>query len=87
MKLKDFSKHKSSLRQTTLCFLTKDKKVLLAMKKRGFGNGRWNGVGGKLNAGETIRQAAIREAKEEIGVTVWQMEKVAVLDFYFRKFT
>jgi hypothetical protein len=34
-------------KQATLLFLIKDQKILLAMKKRGFGKGRWNGVGGK----------------------------------------
>jgi hypothetical protein len=31
----------------TLLFLQKDDELLLAMKKRGFGAGRWNGVGGR----------------------------------------
>jgi 8-oxo-dGTP diphosphatase/2-hydroxy-dATP diphosphatase len=33
--------------------------VLLGMKKRGFGEGKWNGFGGKLDLGETIEQAAL----------------------------
>ena len=44
-------------------FAKKKDKVLLAMKKRGFGAGKWNGVGGKVKDGETIKQAAIRERK------------------------
>jgi hypothetical protein len=41
--------------------LIRDKcRVLLGMKKRGFGAGRWNGFGGKVEAGETIVQGAIR---------------------------
>lgn len=39
------------------------------MKKRGFGAGRWNGVGGKVEIGESIESAMIRESQEEIGVT------------------
>ncbi len=35
-----------------LCFLVKDKRVLLGMKKRGFGVGMWNGIGGKIAKGE-----------------------------------
>lgn len=42
--------------------------VLLGLKKRGFGTGKWNGFGGKVEPGETIRQAAIREMKEEAGI-------------------
>ena len=38
------------LRQATICLLRKNDEVLLAMKKRGFGVGKWNGVGGKVKA-------------------------------------
>jgi 8-oxo-dGTP pyrophosphatase MutT (NUDIX family) len=58
--------------------------LCLAMKKRGFGLGRWNGVGGKVADGENIEQATKREAKEEIGVDVGVMEKVAEIKFYFK---
>ncbi len=71
------------LRQATLCFLIKDDQVLLAMKKRGFGAGRWNGVGGKPDGVETIIETAIRETREEIEVMPKEMELVAILDFYF----
>ncbi len=72
-----------NLRQTTLLFLTKDDEILLAMKKRGFGAERWNGVGGKPDQNETIEQAAIRECNEEINVTPLALKQVATLDFYF----
>lgn len=71
------------LRQTTLCLLVRNDEILLAMKKRGFGEGHWNGVGGKLNPGEGIEEAAIRETKEEIGVTAKSLQHVADLHFYF----
>jgi ADP-ribose pyrophosphatase YjhB (NUDIX family) len=74
---------KKPLRKVTLLFLVKDKKILLAMKKRGFGKGRWNGVGGKQNEGEKIEETAVREAREEIGVEPKEFKKVAVLNFYF----
>jgi mutator protein MutT len=66
----------------TLLFPIKDGEILLAMKKRGFGAGRWNGVGGKLDEGETIEQALVRESQEEIGITPTKYTKVAELDFY-----
>jgi len=65
----------------TLLFLRRDNEVLLAMKKRGFGVNRWNGVGGKTEPGETIEQALIRESQEEIGVTPTVFEKVADIHF------
>ncbi|HTH92941.1 MAG TPA: 8-oxo-dGTP diphosphatase [Candidatus Paceibacterota bacterium] len=71
--------------QTTLCFLIDDQKILLAMKKRGFGTGKWNGVGGKVIAPETLEEAIIRETEEEIGVSIdsSDLQKVAVLSFHF----
>jgi 8-oxo-dGTP diphosphatase / 2-hydroxy-dATP diphosphatase len=39
------------------------------MKKRGFGQGRWNGFGGKLQGEETLLEAARRELIEEAGIT------------------
>jgi 8-oxo-dGTP pyrophosphatase MutT (NUDIX family) len=41
----------------TLCFIRDNNKLLLALKKRGFGPGKWNGYGGKIEEGETIEQA------------------------------
>jgi len=59
------------MRQTTLCLLLKENKILFAMKKRGFGVGRWNGAGGKFDperGDKHILDAAVRETEEEIGV-------------------
>ncbi len=69
-------------RHVTLLFLRREGEILLAMKKRGLGTGKWNGVGGKLEPGETAEQAAIRECEEEIGVTPHKLRKVAEIDFY-----
>lgn len=44
----------------TLVMVVQPGRVLLGMKKRGFGAGRWNGFGGKVQAGETIEDAARR---------------------------
>lgn len=67
--------------QVTLVYLIKDNQILLAMKKRGFGEGRFNGVGGKVEPGETLEQAAIRETKEEIDVDIIDFEKMADIVF------
>jgi len=78
------------MQQATLVFLIKREKsgkiakILLAMKKRGFGKGRWNGVGGKPETSETIQQCAKREAREEIGVTVGKLQKIGMIRFRFK---
>lgn len=68
--------------QVTLLFLRSEGRILLAMKKRRFGVGKWNGVGGKVEAGETYEQAAIRECQEEIGVTPKKIALRGELHFF-----
>jgi len=58
--------------------------ILLGMKKRGFGVGRWNGFGGKVEEAETIEQAARRELKEEAGIEAGDMKEVGILEFTFQ---
>jgi 8-oxo-dGTP pyrophosphatase MutT (NUDIX family) len=65
----------------TLVFLRRNNEILLAMKKRGFGEGHWNGVGGKIEPDETLEEALVRETEEEIDVTPLVWEKVAEHDF------
>ena len=65
--------------ETTLLLLRKDNQILLAKKKRGFGEGKYNGVGGKLEEGETPEEAMIRE--EEIMITPTKYEKMGVIEF------
>ena len=67
--------------QTTLLILIKDNKILLARKKRGFGFGKWNGVGGKVEEKETPEEAMIRETQEEISVTPIEYEKIGIIRF------
>lgn len=65
----------------TLLFLVREHQVLLAMKKRSHGAGKWNGVGGKIQPGETPIQAATRECREEIQVSPLSLTQKAVLHF------
>lgn len=67
----------------TLCVIHQHPKVLLGMKKRGFGEGRWNGFGGKVEPGETIEAAAMRELREEAGIEALEIAKKGVIDFEF----
>ena len=65
----------------TLVLVIKGNRILLALKKYGFGEGKWNGVGGKIEQGETAEQCAVRETQEEIGITPIEYEKVGILEF------
>jgi 8-oxo-dGTP pyrophosphatase MutT (NUDIX family) len=58
----------------TSCLLIRDGvpggEVLLGLKKRGFGTGKYSGFGGKVEDGETIAAAAVRELEEEASIRV-----------------
>ncbi len=62
----------------------KGNSVLLGMKKRGFGVGRWNGFGGKIDPGETIERGAMRELGEEANIQEGVLEKMGILEFSFQ---
>lgn len=44
----------------TLIIVRNEDEILLGFKKRGFGVGKWNGFGGKVETGESITDAAVR---------------------------
>lgn len=67
----------------TLGYLLKDDQILLAMKNRGFGAGKWNGVGGKVKIGESVTDSFIRETQEELNVTPTEFEQVAMHTFTY----
>ncbi len=69
--------------RANLCFIIKDGRVLLIRKKRGLGAGKINAPGGKLEPGETALEAAIRETREEVGVTPLHLEERGFLRFQF----
>ena len=59
------------MKEVTLCLpLTEHQPpaVLLGLKKRGFGQGKYVGFGGKIEAGETVEEATVRELEEETGL-------------------
>lgn len=44
----------------TLVMVRKTNAILLGLKKRGFGKGKWNGFGGKVEENETVAEGAVR---------------------------
>ncbi len=69
--------------RATLVFVRRGDEVLLIHKKRGLGAGKINGPGGKIEAGETSLQAAVREVEEELKITPLDLEEMGELHFQF----
>lgn len=69
--------------RSVLCFIVRQNKVLLILKKRGLGHGKINAPGGKIELGESPLQAAIRETQEEVGLTPCDPRAVGELFFQF----
>lgn len=76
------------MKRATLCFILRDRtprEVLLGLKKRGFGVGKVNGFGGKIQPGESIREAAVREVAEESHLIIHpeSLRPAGTVTFYF----
>jgi 8-oxo-dGTP diphosphatase len=67
----------------TLLFVIREGKILLIRKKRGLGAGKINGPGGRIEAGETSLDAAVRETREELGIEALSPELRGELHFQF----
>ncbi|MDR6904438.1 8-oxo-dGTP diphosphatase [Agromyces sp. 3263] len=77
------------LPQVCVCYLLRERagttEVLLGRKKHGLGMGNFVGLGGKLEAGESAVEAAVREVFEESGVVVAasDLESRGLLTYHF----
>lgn len=69
--------------EATLLFVVQGGQVLLIRKQRGLGAGKINGPGGRIHAGETPLEAAIREVQEEVCVTPYEIVECGELSFQF----
>ena len=59
------------MKLATLCYVRRDGKTLMVhrvKKANDMHQGKWNGLGGKLEPGETPEECAIREVFEEAGL-------------------
>jgi 8-oxo-dGTP diphosphatase len=67
-----------------VCYIRDSGRVLLQLKPEGrFGGGWWNAPGGKLMDGEPPLEAAVREVREETGLSVRDLREHGSLTFYF----
>lgn len=61
------------MKLATLCYLKTDGKTLMihrVKKENDMHQGKWNGLGGKLDPGETPEECVIREVREESGLVI-----------------
>lgn len=69
---------------STLCYILQDGKYLLlhrVKKAKDPNAGKWVGVGGKLERGETADECVIREVLEETGLTLTGYERIGLVKF------
>jgi 8-oxo-dGTP diphosphatase len=62
------------MKLATLCYVRKGGKTLMLhriKKKNDMHAGKWNGLGGKMDPGESPEECVIREVREESGLRIW----------------
>ncbi len=74
------------MKLATLCYVkdnSTNKTLMLYRNKKenDYHEGKWNGLGGKFEFGETPEECAIRELKEEAGLTVINPKLKGLLTF------
>ena len=62
----------------------RDEKVLLVKRRNPPGKGLWSIPGGRVELGETLKEAAEREIKEEAGVIIRAKDQVYTFDLIDR---
>ena len=72
------------MKLATLCYIRKEAYTLMVLrnkKKNDMHAGKWNGLGGKLEPGETPEECAIREVFEESGLLVKNLVFKGIITF------
>ena len=72
------------MKLTTLCYLCRDDEILMLYrnkKKDDANEGKWIGIGGRIEEGEAPEECMIREVKEETGLSVDSYRFLGVITF------
>ncbi len=72
------------MKNLTMCYIKKNGKTLMlhrTKKKNDIHEGKWVGLGGKMEAGETPEECIIREVEEESGLKINNPSLRAILTF------
>ena len=72
------------MKLATLCYVRRNDKTLMihrVKKENDMHKGKWNGLGGKFEAGETPEECAIREVFEESGLKIANPQLKGILTF------
>lgn len=74
------------MKEATVCIVCRGdppSAVLLGRKQYGFGQGKYGGIGGKIEPGETPAMAAVRELAEEVSLVAAADDLELVARFVF----
>ncbi len=72
------------MKLATLCYIKKNGRTLMlhrVKKKDDVHEGKWNGLGGKFEAGESPEDCVVREVREESGLKIKKPALKGVLTF------
>lgn len=70
------------MRQYTLGFIKKNQQVLMLNREKPYAMGLWNGVGGKVEEGESPEECMVREIFEETTLSINKLENKGVVHWY-----
>lgn len=76
------------MRETTLCYIEREGRYLMlhrTKKENDLNGGKWIGVGGKLEPGETPNECVLRETREETGLSLTSYKQVGIIHFILPK--
>ena len=72
------------MKMTSLCYIERNGKYLMlhrTKKENDENKDKWIGIGGKFEAGESPEDCALREVREETGLTLTQWQYRGIVTF------